>query len=222
MDSLENEQHKSRLQLFFMISLGAYFFWFSQWTPPAVQQPVEVEEVSSTEVVKESSEENIQSVEQAQVPTSTVAAHSVSVKQGMLDLEVSSKYGSPSFVGLTKYTEPPVNQSWWGWVFSGMEGEWTPYSAGEDELKVLTDKGALVVLGEDDKAFEDVFTVTQQANKIQAKGQVNGLEITQEYLFSKSDIQVEGHIVDILLTISNHRSVKTENLWIGVYDYMNS
>ena len=37
MDSLENEQHKSRLQLFFIISLGAYFFWFSQMAPPPVQ-----------------------------------------------------------------------------------------------------------------------------------------------------------------------------------------
>ena len=40
MNSLENQDHKNRLQLFFVVSMGAYFFWFSQLESP-VQQPVE-------------------------------------------------------------------------------------------------------------------------------------------------------------------------------------
>ena len=37
MDSLENDQHRQRLQIFIMVSVVAYFFWFSIMAPPPVQ-----------------------------------------------------------------------------------------------------------------------------------------------------------------------------------------
>ena len=39
MNSLENQDHKSRLHVF-VVSMAAYFFWFSQLEPP-VQQPID-------------------------------------------------------------------------------------------------------------------------------------------------------------------------------------
>lgn len=223
MDSLENEQHKSRLQLFFMISLGAYFFWFSQMTPPAVQQPVVSNEVEEGEELSNEVKPDNSTVSKPSVSEKTVVQpHSVTVNEGLLDFEVSSKYGSPTFVGLTNFTEPPVNQSWWGWIFSGMEGEWIPYSEGEDELKLLTEQGALLVLGKDEQTFQDIFTVTRSGDVVQAKGQVNGLTIQQTYEISKDSNSVEDNIISVSINISNHSSDKIDNLWVGVYDYMNS
>jgi len=103
-----------------------------------------------------------------------------------------------------------------------MEGEWTPYSEGEDELKLLTEQGALLVLGKDEQTFQDIFTVTRNGDVIQAKGQVDGLTIQQTYEISKGSNSVEDNIVSVSLNISNHSSEKIDNLWIGVYDYMNS
>ena len=125
MDSLENEQHKSRLQLFFMISLGAYFFGFSQMTPPVQQTIVSTEAEEGVEKLDDSTVEKSVPTKPSVIEKTVVQPHSISVKEGLLDFDVSSKYGSPTFVGLTTFTEAPVNQSWWGWIFSGMEGEWT-------------------------------------------------------------------------------------------------
>lgn len=222
MDSLENEQHKSRLQLFFMISLGAYFFWFSQMTPPVQQTTVSTEAEEVVEQLDDSTVEKSVPTKPLVIEKTVVQPHSINVKEGLLDFEVSSKYGSPSFVGLTTFTEAPVNQSWWGWIFSGMEGEWTPYSEGEDELKLLTEQGALLVLGKDEQVFKDIFTVTRTEDVVQAKGQINGLTIQQTYDITKGSNSVEDSIISISLSISNQSSEKVDNLWIGVYDYMNS
>ena len=48
MNSLENQDHKNRLQLFFVVSMAAYFLWFSQLEPP-VQQPVDGSVAESSE-----------------------------------------------------------------------------------------------------------------------------------------------------------------------------
>ena len=135
MNSLENQEHKNRLQLFFVISMGAYFFWFSQLETP-VQQPVET---PVTESVAEG--EGSKTVEKSPVtPTlqpksmEKVSYHSLPYDADAFHFDITSTYGSPQFVGLREFTVLPEIQSWWGWIFSGMDGSWEPYTDIDEEI----------------------------------------------------------------------------------------
>ena len=223
MNSLENQDHKSRLQLFFVVSMVAYFFWFSQLEPP-VQQPangVVTEQVKAgegnsvvekTPIVPEIPPANVQQVVYQSMP----------YDEGAFHFDITSTYGSPQFVGLREYTVLPAIQSWWGWVFSGMDGSWQPYTDVDEELKLLTKDGALVVVGEGDTTFKDVFNLTKvDSRTYDSVGMVNGLQVSQKIILPKDDVEgIERNIIDIEISISNHRSEKIKDFWIGTMDKM--
>ena len=233
MNSLENQDHKSRLQLFFVLSMGAYFFWFSQLDTP-VQQPLEqpaaegqiadnpentldgVGDKGSKTVEEDSTKSEINT------PVQTVAYNSIAYQEGAFHLEVTSAYGAPQFVGLNDYTVLPSIQSWWGWLFAGMEGGWTPYAEGTDELKLLTKAGTLVVIGENDTVYKDIFTVQQlNTNTFVSTGVVEDVTITQTFKLPESDVEgIERNIIDVEIKISNQRSEGIKDLWIGSMDKM--
>ena len=225
MNSLENQDHKSRLQLFFVVSMGAYFFWFSQLDSP-VQQPVDapvteqVAEGEGTQVI-----ENEPLVPNVQVEAKTVqkvASQSIPYDADAFHFDLTSTYGSPQFLGLREYTVLPEIQSWWGWIFAGMEDSWDPYTDIDEELKLLTKEGALVVVGEGDTAFKDVFNLTKvDSRTFESVGMVNGLQVYQKINLPKSDVQgVERNTIDIEINISNQRSEKVSDFWIGTMDKM--
>ncbi len=224
MNSLENQDHKSRLQLFFVLSMGAYFFWFSQLEPP-VQTPVEG---TVTDSVEEDTDDVATVLEgSGAAVTKTTTASTVPFKtlpyqEGAFHFDVTSTYGSPQYIGLNEYTVLPEIQSWWGWIFSGMEDSWTPYAAGTDELKLLSKEGALVVLGENDNVFKDVFSVTQvSSNVFSSMATVDGLQVTQLFTLPAQDVEgLEKNVIDVEIKISNQRSEKVSNLWIGSMDKM--
>jgi YidC/Oxa1 family membrane protein insertase len=223
MNSLENQDHKNRLQLFFVVSMAAYFFWFSQLEPP-VQQPVDgpvaeqVKEGEGTTVVEkppiipETPPENVQKVVYQTLP----------YDEGAFHFDITSTYGSPQFVGLRDFTVLPTIQSWWGWIFSGMEGSWTPYTESEEELKLLTKEGALLVVGEGDTTFKDVFNLTKVDSRTYVSvGTVNGVQVSQKITLPKSDVEgIERNTIDIEINISNQRSEKVSEFWIGTMDKM--
>ena len=231
MNSLENQDHKSRLQLFFVLSMGAYFFWFSQLDPP-VQQPVESSTVEGeiadpTEQITDGvgdteTKPNDVSTEKVNTPLKTVEYNTVPYQEGAFHLDVTSTYGSPQFIGLNEYTVLPSIQSWWGWLFGGMEGSWTPYADGTDELKLLTKDGALVVVGESDTVYKDVFTVKQvDSGTFVSTGIVDNVAVTQTFKLPKSDVEgTDRNTLDIEIKVSNQRSEKISNLWIGTMDKM--
>ena len=219
MNSLENQDHKSRLQLFFVLSMGAYFFWFSQLDPP-VQQPIESATVEdelasssekSTDGVGDTeAKTNDVSTEKVNTPLKTVEYNTVPYQAGAFHLDVTSTYGSPQFIGLNEYTVLPSIQSWWGWLFGGMEGSWVPYAEGTDELKLLTKDGALVVVGENDTVYKDIFTVKKvDLNTFVSTGLVDNVEITQTFKLPKNDVEgTERNILDIEVKVTNQRSEK--------------
>ena len=100
MNSLENQDHKNRLQLFFVVSMAAYFFWFSQLEPP-VQQPVDG---PVAEQVKEGEGSTVEKT--PIIPTSTRKVCSKGSYQSLpydedaFHFDITSTYGSPQFVGL--------------------------------------------------------------------------------------------------------------------------
>ena len=225
MQSLENEQHKSRLQLFFIISLGAYFFWFSQMNPPPVQLEdsveVPIESTKDSESVTSVNEVKPAPVEQKEL--NKVQPQEKFIKQDIFDITVTSKYGSPQNVGLQKFTILPTIESWWGWIISGMEDSWTPYSGGEDQLKLLTKDGVLLVIGEGENSYQDVFNISEiSAEKIVTTAKTNDVTIVQNYTFPTVDSGVESNIIDIDIEITNHSSETLDNLWIGTYDRMDA
>ena len=223
MNSLENQDHKNRLQLFFVISMGAYFFWFSQLEPP-VQQPTEstvaepVQEGEGTTVVENTlttpivETTGIEKVEYKSVPYDSDAFH----------FDMTSTYGSPQFIGLREYTVLPEIQSWWGWVFAGMDGSWEPYRDIDEELKLLTKDGALVVVGEGETTFKDVFTLNRiDSRTFKSVGMVNGLQVSQTITLPESDVKgVLRNTIDVEVIISNQRSEKVDDLWVGMMDKM--
>ncbi len=224
MNSLENQDHKSRLQLFFVLSMGAYFFWFSQLEPP-VQTPVEGTVTDSVEEDTDDVATVLEGSGAAVTKTttaSTVPFNTLPYQEGAFHFDVTSTYGSPQYIGLNEYTVLPEIQSWWGWIFSGMEDSWTPYAAGTDELKLLSKEGALVVLGENDNVFKDVFSVTQvSSNVFSSIATVDGLQVTQLFTLPAQDVEgLEKNIIDVEIKISNQRSEKVSNLWIGSMDKM--
>ena len=100
--------------------------------------------------------------------------------------DITSTYGSPQFVGLRDFTVLPTIQSWWGWIFSGMEGSWTPYTESEEELKLLTKEGALVVVGEGETTFKDVFNLNKvDSRTFESVGMVNGYKFLRKLHFRK-------------------------------------
>ena len=223
MNKLENQDHKSRLQLFFVISMGAYFFWFSQLEPP-VQPSNESVVGADTETDPTPLTETPQAIQETQQQTTTqkVAYQSKSYDAGAFHFDVTSTYGSPQFLGLRDYTILPEIQSWWGWIFGGMEGSWQPYTDLNDELKLLTKEGALLVVGEGSTTFKDVFTLNQiDSQTYSSVGNVDGLQVYQKITLPKSDVEgVDKHVIDIEIKVSNQRSEKVESLWIGSMDKM--
>ncbi len=233
MNGLENQDHKSRLQLFFVLSMGAYFFWFSQLEPP-VQQPEqstgeigETEKGTSTDSNDGSQGGSSVTVGEKEGKTDAFSVNKVPYKalpyqEGEFHLDFTSTYGAPQHVGLNEYTVLPSIESWWGWIFSGMSDSWAPYADGTDELKLLTDAGSLLVVGEGNAIFKDVFVVEQRSkNEFVSTGKVNGVEVSQKFSFPKDDVEgIEQNLIDIEITISNQRSEKISEMWIGTMDRM--
>lgn len=233
MNGLENQDHKSRLQLFFVLSMGAYFFWFSQLEPP-VQQPEqstgeigETEKGTSTDSNDGSQGGSSVTVGEKEGKTDAFSVNKVPYKalpyqEGEFHLDFTSTYGAPQYVGLNEYTVLPSIESWWGWIFSGMSDSWAPYADGTDELKLLTDAGSLLVVGEGNAIFKDVFVVEQRSkNEFVSTGKVNGVEVSQKFSFPKNDVEgIEQNLIDIEITISNQRSEKISEMWIGTMDRM--
>ena len=126
-----------------------------------------------------------------------------------------------SLLVLRDFTVLPTIQSWWGWIFAGMEGSWTPYTESEEELKLLTKEGALLVVGEGDTTFKDVFNLTKVDSRTYTSvGMVNGVQVSQKITLPKSDVEgIERNTIDIEINISNQRSEKVD-FWIGTMDKM--
>lgn len=224
MNSLENQDHKNRLQLFFVVSMGAYFFWFSQLESP-VQQPVEstlVEKVPEGEGSKVVDNTPVSTVVKSESDFKKVVYQSMSYDSDAFHFDMTSTYGSPQFMGLREYTVLPEIQSWWGWIFTGMDGSWNPYTDIDEELKLLTKDGALVVVGEGDTTFKDVFNITKiDERTFESVGMINGLQVSKKIVLPKSDVQgVKRNTIDIEINISNQRSEKVDDVWIGTMDKM--
>ena len=101
--------------------------------------------------------------------------------EGAFHFDITSTYGSPQFVGLRDFTVLPEIQSWWGWIFSGMDGSWDPYTDIDEELKLLTKEGALLVVGEGETTFKDVFTLTKvDSRTFESVGMVNGYKFLRK------------------------------------------
>jgi hypothetical protein len=154
--------------------------------------------------------------------TQKVTYQSLPYDDGAFHFDVTSTYGSPQFIGLRDFSVLPEIQSWWGWIFSGMEDSWQPYTDTNDELKLLTKEGALVVVGEGESTFKDVFSVQQvDSQTFVSIGIVNGLEVSQTIHLPNNDAEgVDKNIIDIEVNISNQRSEKISNIWIGTMDRM--
>ena len=100
-------------------------------------------------------------------------------------------------------------------------GSWTPYTESEEELKLLTKEGALLVVGEGNTTFKDVFNVTKvDSRSIFLSVQLMVYRFHKNYT-SKNDVEgIERNTIDIEINISNQRSEKIENFWIGTMDKM--
>lgn len=227
MDSLENEQNKNRLQLFFIVSLVAYFFWFSQ-LPPPVQQNVDTVAVNNPNSVNTV----VNTMEKAEEKSEIVSVDANSVKVAYTEQNVqtpfqstmiSSKNGSVSNISLQEYKVIPQTQSWWGWILSGMKDSWKSYQGGQDNLAILSTDAQLLVIGEGDSIVEDVYTITKLSDSsVQATATINNMVVTKTYNFHSGEASktADKYTIDIQLSITNNRSTEIYGLWVGMFDTM--
>jgi YidC/Oxa1 family membrane protein insertase len=229
MDSLDNDQHKQRLQIFIVISVISYFFWFSMMMPPPVQQ-----EGTNTTAVENQSDPVKENIITEDVPEITsqkptiqetkitkLPKTSKDLVTENIQAKVNSTDGAISDLYLSKYTVLPELSTWWGWIFGGAEDEWTPYQGGNETLSILTEEGSLVAVGRGDNIYRDVYQVeTTSDGGFVVQTEVNGLSITKTYKPSADTDMASRFMYDISIDIVNKTGEPVSDFWVGVFDKM--
>ena len=224
MDSLENEESRKRLRAFLFSSIAIYFVWvtFIAPPPPAVEGVTEenlnpkIEETKTLDVVDTKVSEPEGLVNENALPLETKNR-----KSEHISFDVSSQYGSMSNLYLEQYTQLPVLESWWGWLFDGMKDSWDPYSGGNEMLSILSEKGGLATVGRGDSAAENVYHLsTAQNGDLVSVARLDGLTIEKTYHIPENKKVLDQYTVEIDINIKNTGSEVVSDLWIGTFEEM--
>ena len=222
MDSLHNEQHKGRLQLFFAISLMAYFFWFSQLPPPVqTDSSVSAESVANNGTVVNPATTGTPL--NSEIPSQNQKVDLVSKSSSTIaySMEVSSLEGSLSAVHFNDYTVLPTIDSWWGWLISG-KGDWQPYSGGDDALEILSKEGQFLSILEGGKSVQNVYQIESITDtSIVTTANISGMIVQKTYTFpSEPQNDLEKYSFDVAIQIKNTRPSSISDLSIAMFDKM--
>ena len=233
MDSLENEKHSQRLQLFIVTSILAYFFWFSLVSPPPVQPAQELPESVTGDVTEgagKPSEKVDASTIKSAVQTETKQVSSTirkvefaeaGIESDEVTVKISSKDGAMTNLSLPEYSVLPTLKTWWGWIFDGMEVSWEPYVGGEETLSILSEEGALVAVGRGDTLYRDVYSVSSfDERTIVSKSNVNGLLVTKTFKKVTETDDISRFLYDVEVQIENRTGETVSDIWIGAFDKM--
>ena len=223
MDSLENEESRKRLRAFLFSSIAIYFVWVTFIAPP----PPAVEGVTE-ENLNSRIEEKLPEIAEAKpferkniVYEDTVPLQAKNIKSEHISFDISTQYGSMGNIYLEQYTQLPVLESWWGWIFDGMKGSWDPYSGGDEILSILSEKGGLVTVGRGDSAAENVYHLsTAQNGDLVTVARLDGLTIEKTYHLPKNEKVLDQYTVEIDINIKNTGSEVISDLWVGTFEEM--
>lgn len=154
----------------------------------------------------------------APAPTAvpTISAHLERFESNGVTAEIHSETGSPRSVAVPSFDEAIKIMPIWTWLFDGAEGEWSPYSGGEDPHVVLQETGALVVAGAGPLAEDGPYRVTRSGDGIVARSaRTDGLSITKSYSPGP-----QPYTISVEVKLQNNTGRTLPGAWVGVADLM--
>ena len=221
MDSLENDQHSQRLQRAILSCAIVYLVWLTWFAPdviqqPAVQQNVPTQQAAGSVNNVAQGENKIKSVtKEERTVVQKVAFAKETFETEELATQITTTEGALHSLVLQKYYELPVLNSWWGWIFNGMKEDWEPYIDDNKNLEIMSEKGALLLVGSGKELVSPNFALEKSGDNIQALQNQNGLKIRKTY--RKTD---NPFVFDINIELSNTSNAPLKDVWVAVADEM--
>lgn len=160
--------------------------------------------------------------------------HAVALTKEGLRGEVSSENGAVRGLTLTEYDQAPVTTPIYAWLLGKVlgsraedgagEGGWEAYAGGGEPLALLSEAGALVLVGtgalDDDGAGSPeepgLYEVSQEAGAIVAtRTRGDGVRIVKRYAPG-----AQPYTMDVTVTVTNGSAAAVSKPWVGVADAM--
>lgn len=214
MDTLENTSSSDRLRRAMFISIIVWMFWIMFLTPrPVPQQNVTksdsqgvVLQQEDKNVVNSTTDETKKVSKKAEIPP-----HYQDFVDENIRSKISSKNGGISSIALLNFSELPVNNPWWSWIFSG-EGEWEPYLKGSDTLPISTENSGFILAGAGRPSTNENFNIKTTNSDVVAISSLGGIVIKKNY--SKTE---DPYVYKVDVSFTNN-SGRAQEIWLGITD----
>ena len=210
-----------------LLSVAVYTLWMTWFAPPPPVTPIEAVNASAETTSTESSGGTTiggPSLEGASTQASETPAPQpvvIDVPERTLTIEgnewtgeIHSSNGAIRKIELLNYTDSPSVSPLYSWVFSGLDGEWNPYSGGEGPYYLLKESGAFVVAGIGSPDAGIPCLISEADTGVQSVcSDPSGVVTT--ILYTPND---DRFGLDVTVTFQNNSGQSQSDLWVGVME----